>query len=164
MITSNIIHSFVVLISKSEQYFNWEIDVRNDLRVNHIEWTINLSIKSTFIVEFLHNRNIDWDLIETEAKVKITDLIVVVEKHERDLNKSLFYLFYWKIYEWLSFIALKSRYSCKIHAVEAQEVCECQGAKLNWSIHTTGLWSQHLRRLYFQHFFTAIACVFCSVY
>ena len=93
MITSNIIHNFVVFISKSKQYFNWEIDVKNDLRVNHIEWTINLSIKSTFIVEFLHNRNIDWNLIEAKAKVKITDLIVVVEKHERDLNKFLFYLF-----------------------------------------------------------------------
>ena len=93
MITSNIIHNFVVFISKSKQYFNWKIDVKNDLRINHIEWTINLSIKSTFIVEFLHNRNIDWDLIETKTKVKITNLIVVVEKHERNLNKSLFYLF-----------------------------------------------------------------------
>ena len=52
---------------------------------------------------------------------------------------------YWKIYEWLSFIALKSRYSCKIHAVEAQEVCECQDAKFNWSIHTTEFWLQHLQ-------------------
>ena len=93
MITSNIIHNFVVLISKSKQYFNWEIDVKNDLRINHIEWTINLSIKSTFIVEFLHNRNIDWNLIEAKAKIKITDFIVVVEKHERNLNKFLFYLF-----------------------------------------------------------------------
>ena len=51
---------------------------------------------------------------------------------------------YWKIYEWLSFITLKSRFSCNIHAVEAQEVCECQDASLNWSIHTTELWLQHL--------------------
>ena len=34
--------------------------------------------------------------------------------------------------------------------MEAQEVCECQDASLNWSIHTTELWLQHLRRLYFQ--------------
>ena len=33
--------------------------------------------------------------------------------------------------------------------VRAQEVCECQGASLNWPVHTTGPWLQHLRRLYF---------------
>ena len=34
--------------------------------------------------------------------------------------------------------------------MRAQEVCECQDAKFNWSIHTTEFWLQHLRRLYFQ--------------
>ena len=55
---------------------------------------------------------------------------------------------YWKIYKWLLFIVLKSRYSCKIHAVKVQEVCECQDAKLNWLIHTTELWLQHLQNTF----------------
>ena len=86
---SSVIH----LWCSSFLHFNWKIDVKNDFRINHIEWTINLSIKSTFIVEFLHNKNIDWNFIETKVKIKITNFIVVVEKHERNLNKFFFYLF-----------------------------------------------------------------------
>ena len=42
-----------------------------------------------------------------------------------DRKKKFDDLYYWKIYKWLSFIALKSRSSCKIHAKNnAQKMCD----------------------------------------
>ena len=56
--------------------------------------------------------------------------------------------------------------------MRTQKVCECQNTSLNknalvllssnyinWILIAT-----HLRKLYFQHFFTAIVCVICSVF
>ena len=113
---------------------------RSDLtRLITLQW-------SWLLLRVLQNCCTVWRLVTTCSWRAVVDT-----KCSEAANSIL--IIYWKIYGWLSFIALKSRYSrSKIQTIETQDMCECQDANFNWSIHTTEFWLQHLRRLYFQQY------------
>ena len=83
----------IVFIFKSKKYFIWKINVKNDFRFNIVEWTIITSIKITFIFENLKIKNIEYDFIDANAKMKTFDFVIVIKKYNQNLNKIFFYLF-----------------------------------------------------------------------
>ena len=86
---------------------------------NLFEKSINLLYKSTdvFCVKNKFLQILDFSTSKFRTFAKISFFI--------------FILFYWKNHEWLSFYCSESRYSCNIHEVKAQKVCECQDVNLN---------------------------------
>lgn len=93
MAPSSTIQTTIVPISKPEQYFTWEINARNDLRANSVEWTITEPVAASPTVESLKVRNADLGLTGAEAKIKASDIITAVKDHKQDMNKALSYLF-----------------------------------------------------------------------
>lgn len=87
------IHSNIVFISRFEKYYVWKITIKNDFKIMSLVWIIKNLVRESFTTQSLTIKYIDMRLIDVEVKMKVNDLNYRLNRHLREINKILIYLF-----------------------------------------------------------------------
>ena len=85
------LNDFYIDYSKLDRS-HFKIEARNELKLNIVEWIINVFVKKSLIVQSFHDKYVDMRLIDINVFVKMIDIMSETRHYERDLNKTLSFL------------------------------------------------------------------------